>query len=50
MSRVDHRVESWGLTIEDPLGAGPSKCPVQAGIVGSDPFEVPFGVLFDRQG
>ena len=39
-----------GLTVEDPLGAGPGKCPVQAGIVGSGPFEVPFGVFVDREG
>ena len=50
MSGEDHRVESWGLTVEDPLGAGPGKCPVQAGIVGSGPFEVPFGVFVDREG
>ena len=46
----DRRVESRGLTVEDLLDAGSGEGLVQVGIVGRDPFEVPFGVFVDREG
>ena len=50
MSGQDFRGECWGLAVEDPLSAGSGECPVQVGIVDSDPFKVPFGVFVDREG
>ena len=45
----DRRFECRGLTVEDLLDAGSGEGLVQVGVVGGDPFEVPFGVFVDRE-